>query len=275
MIFIEYAKCSTCKKAEKWLDAAGIPYEKRPIKENNPSIEELKKWRQTSGLPLKRFFNTSGNRYKELSLKDKLPTMSEEDQYALLASDGMLVKRPILVTDDTVLIGFKEEEWKEQLTVQNNPHMRRHDRELTDIKEIIRVIKKCDVCRLALHNDGYPYILPLNFGMQTDGKNITLYFHGANEGTKYELIKKDNRVSFEMDTSHQLVMNPEKGTCTMKYESVIGHGRIEIVPESEKEHALSVLMAQYHQEEFSYNKAVIPATTVMKLMVEQVTGKAR
>ena len=107
-----YEKCSTCQKALKWLDEQGIVYEKRPIKEKNPTAEELKLWYQKSGLPLKRFFNTSGNIYKELQLKDKLPDMSEEEQIALLATDGMLVKRPLLVTDTYICPGFKEADWK-------------------------------------------------------------------------------------------------------------------------------------------------------------------
>jgi len=115
MQFIEYAKCSTCKKAKNWLDAKGISYEDRPIKEENPTAEELKEWHKKSGLPLKRFFNTSGNLYKEMGLKDKLSDMSEEEQYQLLATDGMLVKRPIIVSDEVVLTGFKEAEWEEKL----------------------------------------------------------------------------------------------------------------------------------------------------------------
>lgn len=107
-----YAKCSTCQKALKWLDEQGIAYELRPIKENNPTAEELKKWHQKSGLPLKRFFNTSGNLYKELQLKDKLSNMTEEEQLSLLAADGMLVKRPLLVSDNYVCPGFKEADWK-------------------------------------------------------------------------------------------------------------------------------------------------------------------
>lgn len=110
-----YKKCSTCQKALKWLKEAGIPFEERPIKEENPSQAELKEWQKRSELPLKRFFNTSGNLYKELGLKDKLKTMSEEEQLALLATDGMLVKRPLAVGEDFVLVGFKEEEWKARL----------------------------------------------------------------------------------------------------------------------------------------------------------------
>ena len=113
--FICYPKCSTCQKAKKWLDANGIAYEDRHIKENKPTYEELKDWYTRSGLPLKKFFNTSGLQYKALELKDKLPAMSEDEQFALLASDGMLVKRPILVGDDFVLVGFKEEQWAEKV----------------------------------------------------------------------------------------------------------------------------------------------------------------
>ena len=115
MLFFEYPKCSTCKKAKKWLDEQGISYEDRHIIEDNPTVKELKDWHERSGLPLKRFFNTSGMKYRELGLKDKLPEMSEEEQYELLATDGMLVKRPLVVGDDFVLIGFKEALWKETL----------------------------------------------------------------------------------------------------------------------------------------------------------------
>lgn len=108
-----YEKCSTCRKALKWLDEQKIVYVKRPIKEENPTVEELRQWYKKSGLPLKRFFNTSGNLYKELQLKDMLPGMSEEEQLALLATDGMLVKRPLLVADNYICPGFKESEWKE------------------------------------------------------------------------------------------------------------------------------------------------------------------
>ena len=113
--FVNYPKCSTCQKARKWLNEQQVDYLDRPIKEENPSAEELKEWLALSGLPLKRFFNTSGLLYKEMGLKDKLPGMSQEEQIALLASDGMLVKRPIVVGEDFVLVGFKEAEWKERL----------------------------------------------------------------------------------------------------------------------------------------------------------------
>ena len=111
MKFICYPKCTTCQKARQWLCDNGIVFEERNIKENNPTLEELKAWHKQSGLPLKKFFNTSGLQYKALGLKDKLPTMSEEEQFALLASDGMIVKRPILVDDHFVLVGFKEADW--------------------------------------------------------------------------------------------------------------------------------------------------------------------
>lgn len=115
MLFIEYPKCSTCQKAKKCLDDNGFSYDSRHIVENNPSYEELKLWYQESGLPLKRFFNTSGLLYKSMQLKDKLPNMSEDEQLKLLATDGMLVKRPIIITDDVILTGFKEKEWTEKL----------------------------------------------------------------------------------------------------------------------------------------------------------------
>ncbi len=115
MLFVEYPKCSTCQKAKKWLDAQGVAYTDRHIVEQNPTAEELAQWVARSGLPLKRFFNTSGMKYRELGLSAKLPTMSEEEQLALLATDGMLVKRPLLVGEDFVLVGFKESEWAARL----------------------------------------------------------------------------------------------------------------------------------------------------------------
>ena len=113
--FICYPKCTTCQKANKWLDDNKIEYELRDIKNDNPSLEELTTWYKKSGLPLKKFFNTSGLLYKSMKLKDKLPTMSEEEQLKLLATDGMLVKRPLVIGEDFVLVGFKESEWSEKL----------------------------------------------------------------------------------------------------------------------------------------------------------------
>ena len=110
--FVCYPRCTTCQKARKWLEAEGVKYQERHIKEDNPTKEELAAWQERSGLPLTRFFNTSGQLYRSLGLKDKLPAMSREDQLELLSGDGMLVKRPILVGKDFVLVGFKEEQWR-------------------------------------------------------------------------------------------------------------------------------------------------------------------
>ena len=116
MLFLCYPKCTTCQKAKAWLEEQGVRYDLRDIKLENPTEEELTAWWKTSGLPLKKFFNTSGLQYKALQLKDKLPGMTEEEQVALLASDGMLVKRPLLVGKDFVLVGFRQTEWEEKLT---------------------------------------------------------------------------------------------------------------------------------------------------------------
>lgn len=115
MTFVCYPKCTTCQKARKWLDENGISYELRDIKTENPSAQELEQWYRRSGLPLKKFFNTSGLLYKSMALKDKLPGMTEEEMLYLLATDGMLVKRPLLVGEETVLVGFKEAEWAQRL----------------------------------------------------------------------------------------------------------------------------------------------------------------
>ena len=115
MLFVQYPPCSTCKKAKNWLEGHGLAFEDRNIKTENPTYEELKSWYEASGLPLKKFFNTSGQLYKAMELKDKLPGMSEEEQLKLLATDGMLVKRPVVVKDRTVLVGFKEADWEDKL----------------------------------------------------------------------------------------------------------------------------------------------------------------
>lgn len=114
-VFLCYPKCTTCQRAKKWLDGKGISVEVRNIKEDRPSEEELREWHRLSGLPLKKFFNTSGMLYRELNLKDRLPEMSEDEQFALLATDGMLVKRPMYITEKQVLVGFKEAEWNERI----------------------------------------------------------------------------------------------------------------------------------------------------------------
>lgn len=118
MLFIEYPKCTTCQKAKKWLDENGIVYEDRHIKEQNPTAEELKLWHTKSGLPIKKFVNTSGVLYKEMKLKDKLSAMTEDEIYELLATDGMLVKRPLVIGENFILTGFKEAEWKEKILRQ-------------------------------------------------------------------------------------------------------------------------------------------------------------
>ena len=115
MLVLVYRKCSTCQKALKWLEEKNVEFTERPIADENPSYDELKEWYTKSGLPLKKFFNTSGLMYKDMGLKDKLPSMSEEDQLKLLATNGMLVKRPLVVGDDYVLVGFKEKEWEERM----------------------------------------------------------------------------------------------------------------------------------------------------------------
>lgn len=153
--------------------------------------------------------------------------------------------------------------------------VRRSNREIKELEDMIAVMEKCDVCRLALNDEEYPYILPMNFGMQVLEGRITLYFHGATEGKKYELIRKNNKASFEMDCEHRLVTIMETGNCTMTYESIIGNGTIEMVSDDEKYEALCILMRHYHKEDFPFNQNVMPMTTVFKLNVNQVTGKRR
>ena len=118
MLFVCYPKCSTCQKAKAWLQERGVAFDERDIKQDNPTEQELRAWHEKSGLPLKRFFNTSGLQYKALGLKNKRPAMTEDEQYALLATDGMLVKRPLLIGEDFVLVGFREAEWAGRLNAQ-------------------------------------------------------------------------------------------------------------------------------------------------------------
>ncbi len=153
--------------------------------------------------------------------------------------------------------------------------MRRKDREVTDWHEIIAIMQRCDVCRIALNNGDFPYILPLNFGMEAADGRVELYFHGATAGRKYELIRRDDHAAFEMDCSHRLITDPEQGNCSMAYESVIGQGRITLLPEGEKPAALERIMLHYRQEGFAYSQAALPATTVFKLTVERMTAKRR
>ncbi len=155
-------------------------------------------------------------------------------------------------------------------------HMRRRDREVTEFEELVAIMEECDVCRICMNDgDGYPYIIPLNFGMTVREGRVALYFHSAAEGLKLKRMERDPRVSFEMDCAHELLTEEDTGNCTMNYKSVIGQGRIEFLAEEEKEAALNVLMAHYHREDFSYNRAVMPQTMVYRLVVERMTGKQR
>ncbi len=154
--------------------------------------------------------------------------------------------------------------------------MRRQDREMKNIEDIINTMKKCEVCRLAMNGDnGYPYIVPLNFGLDIEGDIIKIIFHSANEGKKIELFTKDNRASFEMDYGHEIEYSEEKGYCTAHFESVIGQGKIRILEDGEKEAALDKLMGQYYPEGCHYSKAAIPRTLVYYLEVESITGKIK
>lgn len=152
--------------------------------------------------------------------------------------------------------------------------MRRKDREITDRAEIINIIKKCDVCRLALFDDDYPYIVPLNFGVFYDDKNIILYFHCANTGKKLDLINQNYNAGFEMDTSHKLILSDTPCGCTMEYESIIGNGTIEIVSEEKKEEALDYIVMQYTEKSnIAYSEQYVKAVTVLKLTVNSITCK--
>lgn len=154
--------------------------------------------------------------------------------------------------------------------------MRRKDREITDFQEIIEVIKRCPVCRVAMHGGEYPYVVPMNFGMEVEDEQVTLYFHGAKEGLKHELLKNNPKVCFEMDCGHVLYTDMEKGECTMNYESVIGFGIMEEVAGDEKKAALDILMEHYPVPAgFRYNETMIEMTKILKLTVESMTGKRR
>ena len=154
--------------------------------------------------------------------------------------------------------------------------MRRKDREITDRNEILEIMRRCDVCRLGLNDDGYPYILPLNFGMDDSDGKLTLYFHSVLEGHKLELIKKDPRASFEMDCCHELQYFEDKGYCTMAYESVMGRGTVRMLSDDEKLPALKKLMGHYHESDETYfNPAAITRTVVYALEVETITAKRK
>lgn len=153
--------------------------------------------------------------------------------------------------------------------------MRRSDREIKQYDEIVEVIKKCDSLVLGLNDEGYPYLVPLNFGMNIEDGQLYLYFHCAKKGKKLDLIQKDNRATFEMDCNHNFILYEERMSCTMGYESVIGKGTIEIVDEDKKYDALKILMRQYHAEDFQFNTDMIKVTTLLRLKVEKMTGKRR
>lgn len=154
--------------------------------------------------------------------------------------------------------------------------MRRKDREITDFQEIMNIIAKCDTCHLALSDGEYPYIVPLNFGVDVEEDNqVYLYFHSANAGTKLDLIARNNKATFEMDCEHNIILYEERMSCTMGYASVIGHGTIEFVADEDKISALQIIMRHYHHEEFRFNTKMAEVTAVYRLKVEDMTGKRR
>ena len=155
--------------------------------------------------------------------------------------------------------------------------MRRKDREITDVDEMINIMKKCDTCAIALNDEetGFPYIVPLNFGMEVKEGQVFLYFHGAMKGKKLDLIQKDNRATFEMDCEHNFILYEERMSCTMGFASVIGHGTIEIVSDEDKYEALKILMRQYHAEDFKFDTRMMSVTTVLKMTVTDMIGKRR
>lgn len=154
--------------------------------------------------------------------------------------------------------------------------MRRKDREITDRQEMLDIMGRCDVCRLALNgSDGYPYLLPLNFGMREADGVLYLYFHGAAEGTKYDLIARDCRASFEMDCSHRVVAGPDACDWTMEYESVIGRGRLERLSPAQAPEALPALMEHYGGSGLPFSETWVAHTAILRLRVEQMTAKAQ
>lgn len=153
--------------------------------------------------------------------------------------------------------------------------MRRKDREVKEFDEIMQIIQKCDVCRLAIHDEEFPYIVPMNFGTYVDNGQVYLYFHGAREGKKLDLLKQNNKVSFEMDCNHNFIFYDDRMSCTMGYESVIGQGVVEWISDEDKYQALKILMKQYHEEDFQFNLDTMKATTVFRVKVLSMTGKRR
>ncbi len=153
--------------------------------------------------------------------------------------------------------------------------MRRSDREIKDFDKIVQIIKKCDVCRIAMNDGDFPYIVPLNFGTEVKDGQVYLYFHGALEGKKIDLLKKNNKVTFEMDCERNFIFYDDRMSCTMGYESVIGHGTMEFLNEGQKFEALKVLMKQYHEDDFKFNTDMMKVTSVFKLTVIDMVGKKR
>lgn len=153
--------------------------------------------------------------------------------------------------------------------------MRRKDREITDFNEIMSIINKCDTCRLALFDEDFPYIIPLNFGTDIYNGQLYVYFHCANTGKKLDLIRKNNKATFEMDCEHNIILYKERMSCTMGYASVIGHGTIEFVDAENKFEALKIIMRHYHHEEFKFDLDMMKVTTVFRLKVSDLVGKRR
>lgn len=151
--------------------------------------------------------------------------------------------------------------------------MRRKDREITDLNEIYSIIKKCDVCHVAFHNEKYPYVIPINFGVNFENNQFELYFHAAKEGTKLELLKKNPNIAFSMSCSHNLLY-ADDGSCTMEYESVCGNGVMRMLDNDEKQQVLKIIMDQYHDpKEYSFPENVVAMVEVLELTVDEITGK--
>lgn len=154
--------------------------------------------------------------------------------------------------------------------------MIRSDREIADRASQLTILDACDVCRIAVNgDDGFPYIVPLNFGVDVEDGQVYLYFHSANRGRKLDLIARDARVAFEADCDHNFIFYDSRMSCTMGYRSVMGQGTVEILPEERKRAGLEILMRHYHAEDFPWSDRLVPATTVYRLKVERMTGKFR
>ena len=153
--------------------------------------------------------------------------------------------------------------------------MRRSDREIKEFDEMIQIIKKCEICRIAMNDGEFPYLIPLNFGLDVQDGQVYLYFHGALEGKKIDILRSNNKVTFEMDCEHNFIFYDDRMSCTMGYESIIGHGIMEFLKEDQKFDALKILMRQYHEEDFKFNTDMMKVTSVFRLKVLDMTGKRR